>query len=163
MNWADYVVLAIVGFSAVVSVLRGFVREALALAGWVAALWVAIAFMDPLSARLADQISVPSLRAGVAFFVLFAGTLMANGLLVSLVGLVVERSGLSGTDRSLGVLFGIARGVVIVGLLVLAAGLTRLPGDSWWSASLFVPHFERMAREMRAMLPPDLARRFRFR
>jgi len=162
VTWADYVILTIVGFSGVVSVLRGFIREALALAGWVLGLWVAFTYMDPLAGRLAGQITVPSLRAAAAFALLLAGTLMASALVVVLVGALVEKTGISGTDRMLGLLFGVARGVVVVGLLVLGAGLTRLPEDPWWRESVLLPHFETLAEQMRDLLPPDLAGRLRF-
>jgi len=163
MNWADYIILTIIGFSALVSVMRGFVREAVALGGWILALWVAVSYMNELAGYLTGQISVPSLRAGTAFFVLFAAVLMAVALINAAVGMLVEKSGLSATDRTLGILFGAARGVVIVALLVLAAGLTQLPRDPWWRQSLLIPRVEPLARQIQALLPPDIGRRFRFR
>lgn len=160
--WVDYAILGLIGLSALFSIVRGFVREALSLAGWVAAFWIAVAFGDDVAARLAGQISVPSVRLGLAFVILFVATLLVTAVIIWLVGLLVEKTGLSGTDRMLGVLFGIGRGVIIVGILVLLAGYTPLPRDPWWKESVLLPHFEILAGEMRALLPPDIARRVKF-
>lgn len=163
MIWIDYAILGVVGLSALISVVRGFIKEALSLLGWIAAIWIGLAFCEDLGALLADKISVPSVRIALAFFALFVATLFATGLIIYLVGLLVEKTGLSGTDRMLGVIFGVARGVIIVGILVLLAGLTPLPNDPWWRESILVPHFERLAIEIRGLLPADIAQYFEFR
>ena len=162
MIWIDYAILAVVGISGVVSLMRGFLREALSLIGWIAAFWVAIAFSGEAAILIEAHVSAPSVRHAIAFAVLFVGVLLLSGVVLHLMGLLVEKTGLSGTDRTLGILFGVLRGVVIVGLLVLLAGLTPLPRDPWWSRSVFLPHFERVANEIRAFLPPDIQERIRF-
>lgn len=162
MIWIDYALLAVIGISGVVSLMRGFLREALSLIGWVAAFWVAIAFSGGAAALIEAHVSAPSVRHAIAFAALFVGVLLLTGVALHLMGLLVEKTGLSGTDRTLGILFGVLRGVVIAGLLVLLAGLTPLPRDPWWSRSVFLPHFERVANEIRAFLPPDIQERIRF-
>ena len=162
MIWIDYAILAIVGISGVISLMRGFVREALSLAGWVAAFWIAIAFSGVAAAWLEEFVSVPSQRVVIAFVALFVLVLLLCGIVLRLAGLVVEKTGMSGTDRTLGIVFGVLRGVVIVALLVLLAGLTRLPEDPWWSQSLFLPHFEEFALEIGAYLPADIQPVFDF-
>jgi len=162
MNWADYVIVGIVLASALVSMWRGFVREALSLAAWIAAFWIALAFSEPLAAGLSRWIATPSVRLAVAFGALFLGTLLAGGLLNWAAGRLVDRTGLTGTDRMVGVLFGVARGVAVVAVLVLLAGLTPLPQDPWWSESALLGHFERLALWMRGLLPPEVAEGFRF-
>ena len=162
MIWIDYAILAVVGISGVISLMRGFLREALSLIGWIAAFWVAIAFSGEAATLIEAHVSAPSVRHAIAFAVLFVGVLLLSGVVLHLMGLLVEKTGLSGTDRTLGILFGVLRGVVIVGLLVLLAGLTPLPRDPWWSRSVFLPHFERVANEIRAFLPLDIQERIRF-
>lgn len=162
MIWIDYALLAVIGISGAVSLMRGFLREVLSLIGWVAAFWVAIAFSGEAAALLEAHVSAPSVRHAIAFAALFVGVLLLSGVVLRLMGLLVEKTGLSGTDRTLGILFGVLRGVVIAGLLVLLAGLTPLPRDPWWSQSVFLPHFERVANEIRAYLPPDIQERIRF-
>ena len=162
MIWVDYAILAIVGISGVISLMRGFVREALSLAGWVTAFWVALAFSGKTAALLDGYVAVPSVRVGIAFAVIFIGVLLLCGVALRLAGLLVERTGMSGTDRALGIVFGVLRGVVIVGLLVLLAGLTPLPRDPWWGQSTLMPHFVELAREIRAWLPPEVQQQLRF-
>jgi membrane protein required for colicin V production len=159
---ADYVILGLVGLSATVSLLRGFVREALSLAGWVLAFWVALTFTREVAAVLPPSISVPSARLAVGFLALFFGTLLVTALVNFLAAQLVERTGLSGRDRLLGVVFGVARGAVIVAILVLLAGFTALPQDPWWRASALLPHFQQMALWTRGFLPPDLAAQIRY-
>ena len=162
MIWIDYALLTVIGISGVVSLMRGFLREALSLMGWIAAFWVAIAFSGKAATLIEAHVSVSSVRHAIAFAVLFVGVLLLSGAVLHLMGLLVEKTGLSGTDRMLGILFGVLRGVVIAGLLVLLAGLTPLPRDPWWSQSVFLPHFERVANEIRVFLPPDIQERIRF-
>lgn len=162
MIWVDYGILIIVALSALISVMRGFVREALSLAAWVAAFWVAFTFHQHLATLLTDHIAAPSIRLISAFALLFVVTLVLCAIMNNLVAKLVEKSGLSGTDRMLGVLFGIARGAVVVAILVLLAGLTPLPADPWWKESIFIVHFQSMAIWLRNFLPPDIAANFQY-
>lgn len=162
MNWVDYTILAIIGVSALISVLRGFMSEALSLLGWILAFWVALSFTEDLAGFLSGSISVPSLRLAIAFFVLFVATLLLAVLVNFLVGQLVEKTGLTGTDRVLGVVFGVARGVLVVAVLVLLAGLTAFPSDPWWRESMLISHFERLAMQIRGLLPPQVAGYFTY-
>ena len=162
MIWIDYAVLGIVGISGVISLMRGFIREALSLAGWIAAFWVALAFSGVVARWLEGYVSVPSVRVGIAFAGIFFGVLLLGGIVLRLAGLVVEKTGMSGTDRTLGIVFGVLRGIVITALLVLLAGLTSLPRDPWWSRSVLLPHLVELANEIRAFLPPDVQEQIRF-
>ena len=162
MIWIDYAILGIVGISGVISLMRGFIREALSLAGWIAAFWIALAFAGDVAAWLEGYVSVPSVRIGIAFAAIFFGVLLLGGVVLRLAGLLVEKTGMSGTDRTLGIVFGVLRGVVITGLLVLLAGLTSLPRDPWWEQSVLLPHLVELATEIRAFLSPDLQEQIRF-
>ena len=162
MIWIDYAILGVVGISGAISLMRGFVREALSLAGWVAAFWAALAFSGEVAAWLEGHVSVPSVRVRIAFAAIFFGVLLLVGVVLRLAGLVVERTGLSGTDRTLGIVFGVLRGIVIAGLLVLLAGLTPLPLDPWWTQSILLPHLVELANEIRAFLPADLQQQISF-
>jgi membrane protein required for colicin V production len=155
-NWVDFALVGIVALSALMSLLRGFVREALALAGWVAAVWIAFTFTPDAAVLLTEHVSVPSVRMGIAFVVLFVATLMVSGLVVYLVGLLVDKTGLSGTDRMFGMVFGVARGFIIAAILVMLAGLTPMPRDPWWRASVLLPHFQRVAEQLRTLLPDEV-------
>jgi membrane protein required for colicin V production len=143
MNWADWTIVAIVGVSALLSLWRGFIKEALSLAIWVAAFIVSMMFGESLAYMLSDTISTPSLRRIVAMALLFVGTLLVGGLLNFLIGQLVKMSGLSGTDRLLGMIFGIARGViVVVMILMFLPPMLHVDKDSWWQSSTLIPHFQ---------------------
>ena len=89
--------------------------------------------------------------------------LVVAGIVVWLVGLLVDKTGLSGTDRMLGVVFGAARGVIIASMLVLLAGLTPMPRDPWWQSSVLMPHFQQVAEQLRSLLPPEIGEYVSFR
>ncbi|MCO6414036.1 MAG: CvpA family protein [Thiogranum sp.] len=162
MIWADFFLLAIIAISALLSLWRGFVREALSLASWIAALWVAILFFEELGDWLGRWIDTPSMREVTGFTILFVTTVLLGGLVNYLAGQLVSKTGLTATDRALGILFGVARGVVIVAVLVLLAGLTTVPQDPWWSESLLLRHFQDMAIWLRGFLPPDIAQHIHY-
>ena len=155
-------ILAIVLVSAVISLVRGFVREAFSLALWVLAFWVAWSFFRDLEVPLRSLIDSPTARLGIAFGLLMIATLVVGGLINYLVIQLVERTGMSGTDRLVGMIFGTARGVLLVAVLVLLAGLTPMPAEGWWKASLLVGYFEELAYWLRDLLPPEMADRFRY-
>lgn len=156
MQWFDVVILSIIGISAVISLMRGFVKEAMSLAGWLVAIWVALTYSDALAGLLTETISTPSIRFIVSFTALFVLTLLLSSLVNYLMSQLVIKTGLSGTDRMVGVLFGVARGGAVVGILVLLAGLTALPKDDWWQQSQLVGHFQQMATWASGHLPPEV-------
>jgi membrane protein required for colicin V production len=162
MAWLDVVILGIVLLSAVISLARGFVREAFSLAIWVLAFWVAWSFFRDLEVPLRALIDSPTARLGIAFGALMIATLIVGGLINYLVSQLVERTGMSGTDRLVGMVFGTARGVLLVAALVLLAGLTPLPTEGWWTESSLVGYFEELAYWLRELLPPEMAERFHY-
>lgn len=162
MIWVDYLIIAILVVSAGISVLRGFLREAISLLGWVLAFWLAITFAADVSGLFEKSISQPSMRHAVAFFAIVVFTLIITAIVMYLVRLIVDKTEITGTDRALGMIFGIARGIVIVAILVLLAGLTALPKDPWWQESVFLPHLQVLAVEIRSFLPPQVADLFQY-
>lgn len=162
LNWVDYCILGILGVSIVISLWRGFTREALSLAGWVLAVWVALTFSGQVEGLLHSQIATPSLRLLVAFAILFLLTLLVAGLINYLAVQLIKKTGLSGTDRVIGILFGLARGCVVVTVLVLLAGLTALPQDPWWRQSALLHYFQDLALWARNWLPPEIAGNIRY-
>jgi membrane protein required for colicin V production len=158
MTLFDYTVLTIVGASVVLSVMRGFTRELLALLAWVAAFVAATAASGTVAAWLANSISDESLRALTAFIVVFIGVL----LLVSMLGLILSRmvrkAGLGVEDRLLGAVFGLARGLLIVMVAVLLAGLTPLPKQPAWVDAMLSPPLEALASALKPWLPQVFSR-----
>lgn len=157
MAWIDIAIIALIVLSAVLSLFRGFVKEALALASWLVALWVAMLFYVDLADVLSEWISEPSIQNIAAFVILFISVLLLGALVNYLASKLVVKTGLAGTDRMLGVVFGVARGAVIVAIMVLFAGLTPMPQDSWWQNSQLIGYFQDFALWMRDYLPRDIS------
>ncbi|TCK09433.1 CvpA family protein [Marinobacterium mangrovicola] len=141
MNWADWVILAIIAISSLMSLRRGFVREAVSLATWVVAFIVARLFATSLAVVLQDYIDTPSLRLLAAFAILFVITLIVGALVGMLIGALVSATGLSATDRVLGIGFGAVRGALVIVVIVALLGMTPAVQDSWWLESSLIPHF----------------------
>ena len=162
MTLLDYAVALIIGVSVLISVMRGMVREVIALAGWIVAFVVANLYSGTVAAWLPAAIANESLRVLVAFLILFLGALLAMGLLAVGASRLMKRAGLSIEDRVLGAVFGLARGVLIVMVFVLMAGLTSFPRQSIWKDAMFSPPLEAFAVFIRPWLPNDLSQRIRY-
>ncbi len=156
MEWPDYIIFAILGLSVLMGFFRGFLRETLSLAIWAAAFWVAFTFTENVVPLLADGIALPSARAAIAFAMLFLAALILGGLLSWIIGHLVEKTGLSGTDRMLGGVFGVLRGVALVVLLLLLAGFTPLPKDPWFQQSKMVQNMLPLAEWSAGFIPESL-------
>ena len=142
LNWADWTILGILAVSSLISIKRGFIKEALSLVTWLAAVIIAVSFRDQLGTLLENIIETPSLRPTAASVMLFVGTLIVGGLTGYLVGELVKISGLSGTDRLLGMIFGLARGaIVVLVILMFLPKIVPVDRDPWWQASRLIPPF----------------------
>lgn len=162
MTAVDYAALGIAGLSVLVSFFRGAVREVMALSSWIGAFLIARHFAPMCSSLLPASLSHPWLRLAVAFAGLMLVSLVLFALVTVALTRIVRRSKLNPWDRALGVLFGLARALVILVALVLAAGLTPLPRDPAWRSALFTPPLVALAKKARAYLPEALAERIRF-
>jgi membrane protein required for colicin V production len=160
--WIDVVIISLIALSAILSLFRGFVKEALALVTWLVALWVSMAFYEEFAQWLSQWIAVPSAQKATAFVILFVCVLLLGAIVNYLAGKLVDKTGLTGTDKMLGVVFGVARGAVIVAILVLLAGLTPLPQDPWWQDSQFLGYFEDLAMWMRDFLPSEISTNIKY-
>jgi len=156
MNWADWTIIGILAISSLIGLKRGFVKEALSLACWAVAFIIAMTFHEALAVLLADSVSTPSVRKMLAFGALFAATLVVGAMVNYLIGELVRMTGLSGTDRMFGMVFGSARGVVIVmAILLLLPPLIPVNQDPWWKQSVVIPHFlamEDWARQLGSLI-----------
>ena len=144
--------LAIVVVSTLVSLRRGFVREALSLVAWVLAFVVSLKFSARLSIQMEGLITNEALRDVSAYVILFAATLMLGSLVNTLLAQIIRVTGLTSTDRALGTVFGLARGLVIVLVLVLVMQAVLQPDEQeFMRESRLLPHLamvEEWAREL---------------
>lgn len=122
MNWVDALVLLVLACSALLAFLRGFVREALGICAWAGAIYLAIVLFPAARPEARHLISNPEVADPVAFGVVFLLALIALSLIAGAIAGVVRGSGLGGLDRTIGLLFGILRGAVLVCILYVAAG-----------------------------------------
>lgn len=157
MTLFDYAVLTIVGASVVLSVVRGFVREVLALAAWVVAFFAAGMLSGFVAGWLATSIADESVRVLVAFVAVFLATLLSMSLIALAVSGVMKKAGLGLEDRLLGSFFGLARGMLIVMVLVLLGGLTSAPRQPMWAEAMLSPPLEALAAAAMPWLPRILA------
>jgi len=153
MEYVDYVVLGIVLLSILVGALRGFIKEVFSLAVWAAAFVIAFQYSGALALQLENHIELPSARTSLAFAGLFLVVLLIGGLITFLIGKLVEKTGLSGTDRLLGGLFGAIRGLILILVLMLVAGLTPVPQDPWWQQSRTIQSLMPLAEWSTQFLP----------
>tara|TARA_R110002074_G_scaffold107518_1_gene232335 strand:+ start:80 stop:574 length:495 start_codon:yes stop_codon:yes gene_type:complete len=151
MTWADWAIIAVLGLSTLISVVRGFVKEVVSLLIWLTAAIVASIFHDQLAALMTDWIDTPSLRMLAAWVSLFVAVLIVGSILNYLLGKLIQATGLSGTDRLLGMFFGLVRGLVILMVvLIILPKVLPVTEDQWWIDSTLIPYFmqyEDWARE----------------
>ena len=140
-TWVDWAIIAVIAVSSLISLRRGFFKEALSLLTWIVAGVVAWMFGGALSQHLDGFIDTPSMRVIAACAILFVVTLLVGALINFLIGELIRVTGLSGTDRFLGMVFGAARGALLVVVLVGLVSLAPVQQDQWWQQSTLLPHF----------------------
>lgn len=142
--WIDWVIITIVTISTLISLKRGFVREAMSLVIWVGAFIIARTFHPNMQALLAETVGNPTVRLVAAFGLLFVGTLIVGAVVNNALGRLVEATGLSATDRTLGMFFGLARGLMVVLVALALLRMTPVTGDIWWQESVTVQKLVRV-------------------
>lgn len=167
MTVIDFVVIGVVLLSLAVGAWRGMVSEILALVAWVVAFLAARTWATPaggwLATGLADPLAEPLTQQVAGFVAIFVAVLILFALARWVVSLLLRAVGLAPLDRVLGSLFGVARGVLVVWVGVLLAGLTALPQQQWWRQAVLAPPLETAVLAAKPWLPPDLAKRIRYR
>jgi membrane protein required for colicin V production len=142
MNSADWSILALISVSTIIGVIRGAVKEVVSLFVWVLAAVIASIFHDQLAMLMVNLIDASFLRTFVAWITLFLVCLIIGSLINYLLGKLIEVSGLSGTDRLLGIIFGVVRALVIVMVfLIIAPKIFPAAYTQWWIESTFIPYF----------------------
>lgn len=158
MNWVDYAILVALALSILVGLWRGLVSEVLSLAAWIAAFWVAWMFGPLVAAQFEHSISLPAGRILLGYGLCFVAVLMLGALLRFVVRRLLWSTGLGGLDRLLGMLFGFARGVLLVTLVVFLAGFTALPREAGWQQSTLLPQFQVAAGWLGERVPASVRR-----
>lgn len=141
LNIIDFIIIGIIALSLIISLFRGFVKEVMSLVSWVAAFFVASQFY-PYLASYFTQIESIYIRNGVAIVILLIATLIVGSIINYIISQIVDKTGLSGTDRVLGACFGLLRGVLIIAAIIfLAKTFTSVNQTEIWKNSQLIPHF----------------------
>lgn len=158
MTSFDCAILLIIGISIVVSMMRGAVREVLAIAGWLVAFYVAKTYTTQLIPLLPANIPSESLKVLAAFVILFLGVLLISSLLCIALSGILKKIGLNWLNRGIGALFGFARGLLIVCVLVFLAGFTSFPKDARWTNAMFSAPLEALVKTLLPLVPQTVAK-----
>ena len=167
----DIAILCVILVSTLISLIRGFVKESISLATWMIAGFIAIYYHQHLSEILMPHfvdmsisfINPSLLSMAVAFALLFIATLIVGAIVNFMVSQLVSKTGLSGTDKLLGMIFGAARGILIITIIVFALlAYTTFPSQPWWTESILVDHFKDASVMLKDFMPQDLASRISF-
>ena len=143
MAHIDWIILSVITLSGLISLVRGFVKEAMSLVIWIVAFALAMQFKELAAGLLINMIEQPSIRQLVAWGGLFVATLLLGSVVNFLLSKLVSSTGLSGTDRMLGLVFGVFRGLLIVlALVIVLPGALPVDQDAWWQTSKLIPIFQ---------------------
>lgn len=162
MTSFDYSVLLVIGISIVVSIMRGALREVLALAGWLAAIYIAKTYAMQLIPLLPADIPTEALKILAAHVIVFFGVLLVATLLTIALSSLIRKIGLNWLNRGIGAVFGFARGLLIVSVLVFLAGLTSLPKDARWTNAMFSSPLEALVKTALPFMPKIVANHVKY-
>lgn len=162
VNWVDYAILALIGFSVLMGIIRGFVREALSLVTWVTALVLGVVYFEPLSEMFTSKIPMVGLRLILAFAIIVLSTLIVGGIISHLIARLIKFTGFGATDRFVGVLFGFVRGAVVVAIGIMVVLPTPLVKDKLWQQSTLIPRIQPLSVWMRSKVPDDFLKKLNF-
>jgi len=153
MNWLDWLIIGILLFSTFIGLYRGFSREALSLVTLVFAVWLSLQYSPVAGAYLESSITSDSLRNIIAFGLVFVLGLVIGAVVSSIIGKIINVSGLWGFDKILGVIFGFARGVLIVVVLLVGLNVVGVSAQPVWHQSLLVPYFNQLVTKIAELIP----------
>lgn len=152
MTGADVLILVVLLGSIFIGLLRGFVREAVSLTVWIIAIWGAWRFGPLVEPHLGGLLADPKVAPWVGRLAILVLVLIVGWVIGMLLGYFTRSVGLGALDRTIGLLFGAARGVVLVGLMVIGGELLHLNQESWWGRSKLIPYGEVVGDWLRAMV-----------
>jgi len=154
-HWIDYVIIGVIAVSVVTGLIRGFIKELISLCVWIIAGWLAFVYAKPVAQWLGTYVQDKSAQVVLAYILIIVGTLVVGGVINALLSFIMHRSGLSGTDRLLGVGFGFIRGVFVVGLIMVVIKLSGMPEEDYKEKSLLYSQFNPLVNWM-YQYAPDL-------
>lgn len=162
MTAFDYALLFVLVCSVIIGTMRGFLKEVLSLVSWAVAFIVANMYGGQLAPMLPSSLPGETVRLIIAFVVIFLAVRIAMALLAKTVDALISVGGLSGLNRMLGSLFGLARGLLIAIIAVFLCGMTTIPQQPFWQNAMFSPMAERAVMKVLPYLPDKMAKNVRY-
>lgn len=155
MHALDWIFLVVLGASLLIGAWRGLIFELFSLAGWVAAFFAAQWFAADVGQRLPVAGGAGALSYAAGFAVVFVIAVFVFGLVAWLAKNMIEAIGLRPADRSMGALFGVVRGVVLLLVVAVIVGLTPLRDEAWWKESQGAYVLTQVLESLRPALPQE--------
>ncbi len=156
LNVADFIIIGLILLSVIISLSRGFIREAMSLTTWLIAAYFAFTLSSNLGEKLSGVIHSSSIRMIVSFLAIFLAIVIVGAILSFFIGKLISISGLGIIDKLLGVLFGAARGVLLVALVLLMIQGSALVDRDWWKSSQIIPQFKPITTAMEDFFPKEV-------
>ncbi len=153
MNWLDYTILGIIILSIITGVLRGFIKELIAICVWALAIWLGYHYANSLDSFFTGWINDARIRYGIGFIIIMVATLVVGGICNAFLGMILKKSGLSATDRILGMGFGFLRGVFIASLVIVVLQMTSLEKQDSMKNSQLAAQFEPIVVTFKSYIP----------
>jgi membrane protein required for colicin V production len=141
MNWLDICVIVVIALSLLFGLWRGFVREVISVLTWIAAIVIARIYSPPLAPVFSSLTENETAQYFIAFALLCFLTLIVGAIINHFMTKLINMARMQLTDRILGSVFGVARGVLIVAVLVFFTS-NFYSEESWWLQSSTIPHIE---------------------
>lgn len=158
----DLIIISLILLSALIGVMRGLIKESITLVSWTVATVLALNFSEPLSSYI-TFVNNPGIRTIIAFIIIAVSSLFLGAIVNVLVGGLVRKTPFSVLDRMLGSLFGLVRGGLFVGILILLGGLVpHMTEEKWWKQSTSISHFQGLSFWLKERLPEEIAQAFYF-
>lgn len=153
MFWVDIAILVVIALSVMTGLFRGFVKELISVSVWILAIWMSINFSNRLDPLLSPYIHQDAMRSGAAFLIILFSILLLGGIVNAILSFILKRTGLSGTDRLLGMGFGFIRGVFIVSIIIVGMRMTNMPEDDYRRQSNFYAKFDPLVNSIASYVP----------
>lgn len=153
MNWLDYAIIGVILLSTITGIFRGFIKELIAICIWALAIWLAYHYAGSLDNQLQGWVDDGRLRYGIGFILIMVMTLIVGGIANSLLGIIMKKSGLSATDRILGMGFGLVRGILLVSFGLVVFQMTSLSKQEGTQKSMLSSQFDPLVFLLKSKIP----------
>lgn len=153
LNFIDYFIIAIILFSTLISLIRGFISEAVSLLTWIIAAIIAFRSAASVGHLFSSLIHNPSIRLIIGFIIVFIIILIIGSIINHFLVAFIRSTGLSGPNRLLGMIFGFTRGVLLIAIFILFAQATSVVRENWWLTSQLIPYFQGITRWLHQIIP----------